>query len=227
MDFIIYWLMAFLPIILLKIAIIRYKNISKAKDSMLFTEAIGLPLTFMQPVIFFMAIFTLDYTGVLITAWWGAGFLFVAFIVLKNKYKNSVTNWGNSGIYISWLCKVHYIMYVFLAFIWDMPKLIFVLSAWIASDQIEKTFASVDADRTRRTFHDYWVIRLMYPVFLFIPFFYDLHYIFKVYGTVLFIIWLAGILYVIQKKEFMNLPEDPSLLRNMIYFRQQGRNKED
>lgn len=219
MDIILYWLMAFFPVIIFKIFYVRYKGIRKNKDSMVFTEAIGLPLTFLQPVVFFKSVFMFDWLGALLTVWWGPGFLFVVFLVLWKKYKKLKINWGNSGIYISWLCKIYYLVYIGLGFMWGMPKLIFALSAWIASDQIEKTFASLDADRTRRTFHDFWLIRIMYPTFLFTPYFFNLEVPYKIFGSLLFVLWLSGIVYVYRAKEFMNMPDDPTLLRNMLYFR--------
>ena len=221
MDYVLYWLIAFLPLILFKIAYVRYQNIRKSQDSMVFTEAIGLPLTFLQPIVFFKAVLMLDWIGALITFWWGPGFLYVVVLVLWSKYKQRKIDWGRSGVYISWLCKICYLVYVGLAFLWGMPKLVFALSAWIASDQIEKTFASLDADRTRRTFHDFWLIRLLYPILLFVPFFFDLQLVFKIYGMVLFVLWAGGLYYVYKCKEFMNLPDDPTLLRNMLYFRKQ------
>lgn len=220
MDIILYWLMAFLPVIIFKIAYVRIKKIRKNRDSMVFTEAIGLPLTFLQPIVFFKAILSFDWIGALITIWWGPGFLSVVFLVLWSKVRKRKINWGNSGIYISWLCKVYYVVYVALAYFWGMPKLIFALSAWIASDQIEKSFASLDADRTRRTFHDFWLIRILYPSFLLAPFFFGLELHFKVYGILLLVLWASGVAYVYREKEFMNLPDDPTLLRNMLYFRE-------
>lgn len=219
MDFVLYWLMAFLPLILFKIGYLRYKQIRKSRDSMVFTEAIGLPLTFLQPIVFFKALLMLDWLGAVITVWWGPGFLYVVFLVLWCKYKHRRINWGNSGIYISWLCKINYLIYIGLALLWDMPKLVFALSAWIASDQIEKTFASLDADRARRTFHDYWLIRLLYPLLLFVPFFDEFELVFKIYAALLLLLWAGGLYYVIRAKEFMMLPADPTLLRNMLYFR--------
>ncbi len=155
MNLVIYWFMAFLLVILIKIILVRLNNVKKAKDSMVFTEAIGLPLTFMQPIVFYKSILDKDWFGSIITIWWGPGFLAVVILVLGSKILKKKINWGNSGIYISWLCKLYYLAYIILAFYWNMPKLIFALSAWIASDQIEKSFASLDADRTRRTFHDF------------------------------------------------------------------------
>jgi F0F1-type ATP synthase assembly protein I len=110
MNFILCWLIAFLPIVLFKIAYIRHKKIRKSKDSMVFTEAIGLPLTFLQPVVFFKSVFMLDWLGALITIWWGPGFLTVVFMVLWSKFRKKKINWGNSGVNISWLCKIYYLV---------------------------------------------------------------------------------------------------------------------
>ena len=42
------------------------------------------------------------------------------------------------------------------------------------------------------------------------------------YGLLLFCSWALGLLYVWRQGEFMNLPEDPTLLRNMPYFRKRS-----
>lgn len=218
MDYIIYWLIIFLPIVVFKILYLRSKGLKRAKDSMVFTEAIGFPLTFLQPVVFFMALASLDWLGMALTLFWGPGYLIIVGMVLWSLAAKKKINWGNSGHYISWICKLYYVAYIAAAFAWDMPKLIFALSAWIASDQIEKSFASNDADRTRRTFDDIWLIRFSYPLFLFTPFFYGLNDIYKVYGAVLFTLWVSGVVFVARKGQFHVLPDDPTLLRNMVYF---------
>jgi hypothetical protein len=217
-DWILIWLMAFFPIILIKIALLKIKGVSRAKDSMFFTEAIGLPLTFMQPVAFARAILYKDWLGAVITLWWGPGFLFVVCLVIWARFTDHKLNWATYRVVISWLCKILYLVYVALCLLWGLPKLIFALSAWIASDQIEKSFASLDADRTRRSFHDFWLIRILYPSFLFIPFFVELNDLAKAFGCMLFILWVAGIYYVVRNRKFMDVPDNPSLLRNMMYF---------
>lgn len=219
MDYVLYWLMLFFPIIVAKILYLKFKGVQKSQDSMFFTEAIGLPLTFMQPVVFFKALIALDWLGMALTIWWGPGFLTVVFMVLWSKLRKKKINWGHSGIYISWLCKLYYVAYVVCAMAWGMPKLIFALSAWIASDQIEKTFASLDADRTRRTLHDKWLTRIFYPSFLWAPIMFSLELQFQIFGAVLFFGWVAGLFYVYRKGEFLNMPDDPTLLRNMTYFK--------
>ncbi|MCX6119630.1 MAG: hypothetical protein NT027_18995 [Proteobacteria bacterium] len=160
----------------------------------------------------------MDWIGMLLTVWWGAGYVFVIFLVLRSKMTSTKINWKPTRVAISWLCKFYYLIYVAVAFYWGMPKLVFVMSAWIASDQIEKCFASLDADRTRRTFHDFWLFRIMYPLFLLSPFALGLQIHFQIYGVLLLILWSLGILFVWKRGHFMSLPDDPSLLRNMTYY---------
>lgn len=219
MDPVLIWLMVFFFVILGKIAVLKSRGIRTSRDSMFFTEAIGLPITFGQPLVFAKAASLGDWTGMLVTLWWGPGFLVVVGLVLWSKATKRPIRWGNSGLIISWVCKLTYLIYMALALWWDMPKLAFALSAWIASDQIEKNFASLDADRARRCFHDFWLIRVLYPVFLLSPWWNGLGPLYSGYGMLLFITWAAGLLYVWRQGEFLNLPKDPSLLRNMVYFR--------
>lgn len=219
MDGVLIWLMLFLPIILIKIVVLRRRGIMKASDSMYFTEAIGLPLTFGQVVVFIYALWLGDWLSVLLTVWWGPGFIWVVYRVLRSKRLKYSINWKPYATPISWLCKAVYCGYLVAAVYFGLPKLAFALSAWIASDQIDKSFASLDADRSRRSFHDYWIIRLVYPLFLLSPIWNQLHLAYQVYGVVLLSLWALGLWYVWRMGEFMNLPQDPTLLRNMAYFK--------
>lgn len=218
-DWILIWLMAFFPIIVSKIIFLKIKGVGIAKDSMFFTEAIGLPLTFMQPVAFFKAILVKDWLGAIVTLWWGPGFLTVVILVIWSKITGRKLNWMPFRKVISWLCKSVYLVYAVLCLYWGFPKLVFALSAWIASDQIEKSFASLDADRARRVFHDFWLVRILYPSFLFLPFVTHMQLSLKLFGFLLFVSWAAGLLYVYRKGHFMEVPQDPTLLRNMMYFK--------
>jgi len=222
-DWILIWLMAFFPIIILKIVLLRKKGVSRAKDSMFFTEAIGLPLTFIQPVAFAKALLWKDWFGAAVTLWWGPGFLAVVLLIIWSRFSGETLNWRPYRVVISWLCKLLYVVYIVLCLSWGLPKLVFAFSAWIASDQIEKSFASLDTDRARRSFHDFWLIRVLYPAFLFLPLFIPLNPLMKGYGVTLFVFWATGIFYVWRKRQFMVVPTNPSLLRNMMYFESKQR----
>lgn len=218
MDIVLAWLILFFFVIVAKIIWVKQKGTRKEPDSMVFTEAIGLPITFGQPIVFAKALLIGDWIGALATLWWGPGFLFIIALVIWSKVRHHTINWGKFGLFISWSCKITYLVYIGLALLWHMPKLVFALSAWIASDQIEKAFASLDADRARRCFHDSWWTRVLYPAFLLSPWWNGLGFVYKGYGTVLLITWLVGLAYVWRQGEFMMLPDDPTLLRNLPYF---------
>jgi hypothetical protein len=101
--------------------------------------------------------------------------------------------------------------------------MMFAFSVWIINDQYEKAFMSLDTDRTRRTFHDRWLFRVLYPAGLLVPVFFadtPLRLFSLCYGLILLGLWVAGLVFVARRGAFFALPEDPSLLRNMVYFPQ-------
>ena len=103
--------------------------------------------------------------------------------------------------------------------------MIFVYSAWIINDQFGLAYLSFDADRLRRTFHDLWLIRILYPLGLFVPFVFEgimFHTFSMIYGCALLALWLTGIYYVNHKGLLRQMPGDPTLLRNMMYFSEDG-----
>jgi hypothetical protein len=137
------------------------------------------------------------------------------------KLRQQRIDWHRVRYPISWACKLYYLAYL-VTFLWhEMPGMIFAFSAWIINDQYEKLFMSLDADRTRRTFHDRWLFRICYPAGLLVPLFFAAtpwRGFCAVYGVTLLALWSAGLWYVARKGAFLQLPEDPSLLRNMVYF---------
>jgi len=100
--------------------------------------------------------------------------------------------------------------------------MLFAFSVWIINDQYEKAFMSSDADRLRRTFDDFWLFRVLYPAGLLAPYLFPgmpYRALFAAYGTALLAAWLLGTWFVWRKGLLRTLPDDASLLRNMIYFR--------
>ena len=51
----------------------------------------------------------------------------------------------------------------------DLLAIPFVFSLWIMHDQIRLSWLQDNADRTRRLCEDFWVVRLGYVLFLFLP----------------------------------------------------------
>jgi hypothetical protein len=196
-------------------------QLPKLADNGPLTELAGLPLTGLQSVAFVMGAMHGDWLTMLLFLWWGPGFVAVAALVVAARLRRQRIDWHPYRYFISYLCKLSYVAYMVVFFLHQMPGMMFAFSAWIINDQFEKAFLSLDADRTRRTFHDRWLFRLLYPAGLLIPLFVGetpLRLLSAGYGLVLLGLWIAGLIYVARKGEFLHLPEDPSLLRNMVYF---------
>ena len=197
------------------------RGVERVPDSVLFTELPGLPIAALQSICFVWAVVSADWLSALLFVWWGPGFVAVAAIWMTAKRRGKPIDWHRYRYVISWLCKGCYVLYVGV-FAWrGMFGAIFVLSAWIINDQVEKAFMSLDADRLRRTFDDIWLFRILYPAGLLVPWFAtELSYrmLFAAYGTTLLLAWLCGVIYVARKGLLRVRPQDPSLLRNMVYF---------
>jgi hypothetical protein len=201
-------------------------GIDKVPDSAALTELAGLPLTLLQSVCFVWAVIALDWLSMLLFLWWGPGFVFVLAVVIRARLRGRRIDWRPWRYLISFLCKFYYLAYVAAFWYWRAPGILFAFSAWVLNDQYEKAFMSLDADRTRRTFHDLWLFRVLYPAGLLAPWLFDVgafassgwRVFARAYGTVLLALWLAGLWYVKRRGAFLSLPDDPSLLRNMVYF---------
>jgi hypothetical protein len=196
-------------------------GMGKVPDNGPLTELAGLPVTLLQSVAFVMAAAYSDWLSMLLFVWWGPGFLIVLGLVIAARLRQRRIDWYPYRHLISYLCKFYYLAYIVTFFLYHMPGMIFALSVWIINDQYEKAFMSLDADRTRRTFHDRWLFRVLYPAGLLVPLFFaatPLRLFSIGYGLVLLGLWIGGLIYVLRQNEFFHLPEDPSLLRNMVYF---------
>jgi hypothetical protein len=215
------WSFAFT--LLHSVRIVRHlrRDGGKVPDNAALTELAGLPLTALQSVAFVVAAIHGDWRSMLLFLWWGPGFVLVLSIVIAARVRRRRIDWHPFRYLISYLCKLTYLAYMAVFFVHDRPGMMFAFSVWIINDQYEKAFLSLDADRTRRTFHDRWLFRLLYPAGLLIPLFFaqtPLRPFSIAYGLALLGLWGAGLLYVGRRREFFHLPKDPSLLRNMVYF---------
>lgn len=216
------WLCFFSVVTAWRVALRLRRGVERAPDSVLFTELPGLPIAALQSIGFVWALISVDWLSALFFLWWGPGFVAIAAFYVRAKRRGSPIDWYQYRYVISWLCKGTYLLYA-AVFAWlDMWGTLFVLSAWIINDQIEKAFMSLDADRLRRTFDDAWVFRVLYPAGLLLPWFVEglpFRNLLATYGAILLVAWLCGILYVKGKARLRVRPQDPSLLRNMVYFR--------
>lgn len=219
--FLILWSLGFTVLNTLRIAIRLGRRQPKSRDNAVLTELAGLPLTILQSVAFGMAVYYADWLSMLLFLWWGPGFVAVAILVVVARLRRRSIDWYPYRYPISYACKINYLAQMLVFFWHDMPGLIFAYSVWIINDQYEKALLSDDADRSRRTFDDGWLFRMMYPAGLLIPlFFAEIPWrgLSIVYGLALLALWIAGLIFVARRGAFFQLPEDPSLLRNMVYF---------
>src|SRR5262249_22482133 len=145
------------------------RGVERAPDNAVLTELAGLPLTLLQSVCFVRAALALDWLAMLLFLWWGPGFLFVLAVVVRARLRCRRINWRPSRYLTSYLCKLYYLAYVAAFWYAGAPGILFAFSVWIINDQYEKAFLSLDADRTRRTFHDLWLFRILYPAGLLAP----------------------------------------------------------
>jgi hypothetical protein len=215
------WSFGFTLIHSVRIARRFRQGIRKVPDNGPLTELAGLPLTLLQSVAFVLAVWYADWLSMLLFLWWGPGFVTVLTLVIVARLRQQRIDWHRFRYPISYLCKLYYLAYMVVFFLHDMPGMMFAFSVWIVNDQVEKAFLSLDADRTRRTFHDRWLFRLLYPAGLLVPLVFaetPLRLFSIGYGLALLGFWIAGLVYVARQGEFFRLPEDPSLLRNMVYF---------
>lgn len=197
------------------------RRLGQVPDNAPLTELAGLPLTLLQSVAFVMAALHGDWWSMVLFLWWGPGFLAVSVLVIVARVRQRRIDWHPFRYLISYLCKLYYLAYMLVFFERHMPGIMFAFSVWIINDQYERAWMSLDTDRTRRTFHDRWLFRVLYPAGLLIPLFFPatpLRLFSAIYGLTLLGLWLGGLVYVARQGQFFRLPKDPSLLRNIIYF---------
>jgi len=226
-PWLILWSFAFTLIHSVRIVHHLSRGGGKIPDNAPLTELAGLPLTVLQSVAFGMACYYADWLSMLLFLWWGPGFIAVVLLLVIARLRGRRIDWAPYRFVISYACKIYYLAYMAAFFAHDAPGMMFVFSVWIINDQVEKAFLSLDADRTRRTFHDRWIFRIGYPAGLLIPIFFEATPLraFSIgYGLASLGLWLAGLTYVARRGEFFNVPDDSSLLRNMVYF---GKLRED
>jgi hypothetical protein len=215
------WSFGFTLIHSMRIVLHLRRGLGQVPDNGPLTELAGLPVTLLQSVAFVMAACYADWLSMLLFLWWGPGFVTVLTLVIVARLRQRRIDWHRFRYPISYLCKFYYLAYLVTFFLYDMPGMIFAFSVWIINDQYEKGFMSLDADRTRRTAHDRWLFRVLYPAGLLIPLIFaetPLRLFSIGYGLALLGLWITGLVYVARHGAFFHLPEDPSLLRNMVYF---------
>jgi len=171
-PYLVYWSFAFTLITAVRIARRVSRHRQRVPDSAALTELAGPPLTLLQPICFGWAVASRDLPSALLFLWWGPGFLISVAVVIAAKRRGHTVDWHPVRYVISYLCKLYYLAYVIVFWFLHLPGMMFAFSVWIINDQFEKAFMSLDADRLRRTFHDHWLFRVLYPLGLLTPWIY-------------------------------------------------------
>lgn len=223
-PFLIIWLTVFIAATTLKLTVRWCGRDIHWFDGLIGSELPGLPLTLLHSVCFVKAILIQDWISVLLFAWWGPGFVIVASWYLYCKKKKISFDWSPYARTTSISCKLIYLTLMALFFRHGLPTIPFVFSLWIMHDQVRLSWFQNNADRTRRLCEDFWVVRLGYALFLFVPWFADTpyHVLSMVLGPVIALLWISGLRHVVRAGHFFRTPADPTAnLRDIVYIREQ------
>ncbi len=219
------WTALFTLITTARIALKVKKGLERLPHDSVLTELAALPLVILQSVCFVRAARSRDAVSALLFLWWGPGFIATVLYVASCALRRRKPDFHPYRHVISWLCKLNYLAFAAVFIALKLPALLLVYSAWIINDQYGMAFLSLDADRLRRTFHDRWLVRLLYPLGLFVPFAVpamDHARAYQAFGGLLFLLWALGIRHIARRGDVMQVPTDSSLWRNMVYFAKPG-----
>lgn len=213
------WLSIFLAVTIFQIGLKLKRTSYQLNEGMVLGELPGLPLLILHSVCFFYALFLMDWISAIVFAWWGPGFIYVAYLMLTKRRREPI-DWGKYATPISLACKINYLVLVAIFFFYQLYGAIFSYSIWIMHDQIKLSWFEGNADRTRRLTEDFWIFRIAYPAFLFLPFFvsnFPLNTFSCLLGGVIFILWVIGMVRLISQKGFYKKPSTTENLRDIVY----------
>lgn len=216
------WISAFVAWTTLRIARSLLGQPPGGPQHFLVDEAPGLPLALLHSVAFVMAAWRLDPASLLLFAWWGPGFVITATIYIRARRAGRFIDWRPVARATSLGCKVGYLIFMIIYGAYGMPGPMFVFSLWIMHDQVRLCWFSRSADRTRRTFEDRWLVRILYPGLLLTPLFapdMPLRAFSAVAGLLVLCLWIAGLVRVRRGGTFFDRPgADSDNLRDIVYL---------
>ena len=222
-PYLILWLTVFIAASALKIVLRLTGRDLTIFDGLIGSELPGLPLALLHTVCFVKAAWIQDWLSVLLFAWWGPGFLWVAVWYLRVHIKKIEFDWSPYAWPTSIGCKVIYLLLMVVFFRHGLYGIPMVFSFWIMHDQIRLSWFSGNADRTRRVFEDFWIVRVAYAAFLYLPWFVDdppVRVLSLALGPIMTTLWVAGLYRVIRAGRFRLPPMNPAEnLRDIVYLR--------
>ena len=216
-----YWLSIFFVFTLFRLAVFIITKEKVSIYNSIIGEAAGILLILNHTVCFFMALYARDMISSFLFLWWGPGFIITAVILLLSKKGLIDFNWAVYGRVTSIACKISYVIFMFIYGWLDDWSIIFTFSFWIIHDQINLAWFCTNADRTRRTFEDYFLIRFMYLGGLFIPFFIDIPnaQFFQPIAIIVLLLWGFSVYRLVKKEVFFIRPSgDGNYLRDIVYL---------
>ena len=215
------WLTVFFIFTLIRLTIFITTRERVSIYNSIIGEAAGIPLILNHTVCFFKSIQARDIFSILLFSWWGPGFLITGVLMILSKRKLIDFNWAWYGLVTSIACKMNYVIFMVIYGWLGYYSIIFTFSVWIIHDQINLAWFCTNGDRTRRTFEDYWIVRVMYLGGLFTPFFVQIPHrnYFVLLGVVIFFLWLVSVMRLKDKGVLMVRPEGGgNYLRNIVYL---------
>ena len=216
-----YWLSLFFAFTIFRLAIFIITKEKVSIYNSIIGEAAGILLILNHTVCFFMALYARDILSAFLFLWWGPGFLLTGVILFLSKKEMIKFDWAIYGRVTSIACKVSYVIFMLIYGWLGDWSIIFTFSLWIIHDQINLAWFCTNGDRTRRTFEDYFLIRLMYVGGLFIPLLVDIpnNLFLQPIAISIFLLWVISI-YRLHKKGvlFIRPSGDGNYLRDIIYL---------
>lgn len=183
------------------------------KENIFFEELPGLSFIILHSFLFYNAPSIFEK---LLFIYWGPGYFVVAAMVLS-KYP---FRWKRIATLSSVFCKSIYVIIVSILLYYQQYMPIYTYSVWIMQDQVKLAWLKNNGDRTRRTTEDYWLVRICYPGFLFLPFVCDFYYskTCMLLSVLILISWIAGIARLLRLGIFYVQPKIDGFGRDIVYL---------
>ena len=220
-PFINIWIGAFFAFTLIRLTLLLATQKRVKLYNTLISESTGIILVLNHMVCFVMAIMAQDVFSCLLFAWWGPGFIATAIVVVLEKRKLIKINWAKYGLITSIACKLCYVLFIAIYAWMGCYSIIFSFSLWIVNDQINLAWFCDNADRTRRTLEDYWILRVLYVGGLFVPLFLTVPYgrYFSILGASVFLVWAISLIRLARNGTLrVRPPGNSNFLREIVYL---------
>lgn len=226
-KYIVFWLLTSSLLTIINVCLYLYKNsfdfrlndtkLHSKKENPVLEEMPGLPFILLHSLCFGVSLYTSNvFASQILFLYWGPLYIVTALLVLA-KVK---INWKTIAIPSSIMCKSFYVIFVGLFGYLKCSLPIYCYSLWIMNDQVNLAWFKNNGDRTRRFFEDYFIFRIGYPLFLFLPII-DQNFYYRdicvIVSSLLLFFWLVGIMRLYNKGIFFVKPKIEGFGRDIVY----------